>query len=124
MSVEQRKDYLSATTNPRAVVMLIGAIVIPMSLMLWAIFGLGIGLTFYAGAISYYLIYELTHLATHLPKSNWIFKIPYFRKARERHMLHHNTRMMHNWNFNVSFPLFDHLFGTLHEDTHPHKTSQ
>ena len=117
MSIETKEDMQFATTNARTITMLVGAIMIPMSLLLGGIFGANVGLLFYACAMSYYILYELTHFSTHLPVGHWLLKLPYFKGALQRHRLHHNSRLMREWNFNVSLPLFDWIFGTLHPDT-------
>lgn len=116
MNIEQRFDLLVAMTNPRAIVMLIGAIMIPMSILFGLLFGASIGLFAYVCFMLNYFLFEVTHLATHVPNGHWLLKIPYFRDAKERHKLHHNTREMREWNFNVSFPLFDRVFKTLHPE--------
>lgn len=115
MNIETKQDVLSTITNFSAVLMLVFAIIIPTSLLLGFTFGYDVGVLFYACAIGYYLFYELTHFVSHLPFENVLLKIPYFKSAKIRHSLHHNTKMMREWNFNVSYPIFDKVFKTLHK---------
>lgn len=60
----------------------------------------------------YFVVYELTHATYHFPKSNWIRSNPIINYLSKHHTLHHNTKNMTRFNFNVSFPLFDWLTRT------------
>jgi sterol desaturase/sphingolipid hydroxylase (fatty acid hydroxylase superfamily) len=65
------------------------------------------------GAIScaaYYGCYEYIHWCMHLPKQRKLEKLGIFSFLNGHHVLHH--RYMHK-NFNVVFPLWDMMLGTL-----------
>jgi sterol desaturase/sphingolipid hydroxylase (fatty acid hydroxylase superfamily) len=51
-----------------------------------------------------------------MPNENWIFKIPFLKAAKAHHKLHHNTKLMRNWNFNIGLPLCDVLFKTYRKE--------
>ncbi len=68
---------------------------------------------FFASAISYYLIYEWLHLIHHLPCASWIGQRHWVAALRTHHTRHHEPRRMTLGNFNVSFPLWDWVRGTL-----------
>jgi len=68
---------------------------------------------FYASAIAYHLVYEWFHLLHHLPAAWPISQRPTVRWLRRHHARHHNLRLMNKGNFNVSFPLWDLLLGTM-----------
>jgi hypothetical protein len=57
--------------------------------------------------------YELTHLCYHLPEASWIYRLGVVRRLREQHAHHHDPRLMQRFNFNVTVPLSDLLFGTM-----------
>ncbi len=57
--------------------------------------------------------YELTHLCYHLPERSFIYRFRLVRALREQHARHHDPRLMQRFNFNVTFPLGDAIFGTL-----------
>lgn len=61
----------------------------------------------------YVVTYELTHLSYHLPPDSRIGRQRIVRVLREHHRRHHHPRLMQKWNFNVSFPLFDWIRGTI-----------
>lgn len=63
-----------------------------------------------ASMIVYYAAYEYMHWCMHIPRKRQIERSGIFFRLNGHHLLHH--RYMHK-NFNVVFPLFDLLFGTL-----------
>ena len=72
-----------------------------------------VGLLFTIMTLVYYGLYELVHLASHLPEHSRVLRLPGLRRLREHHRLHHDPRLMSRHNFNVVLPLADVLFGTL-----------
>jgi hypothetical protein len=60
-----------------------------------------------------YGLYELFHLASHLPAGAWLSRRRIFSASRRRHAAHHGDASV---NFNVALPICDWLFGTLRED--------
>jgi len=61
-----------------------------------------------------YLAYETMHACEHLPEQHPLLKMPGLRRMRRLHELHHARELMHNFNFNIVFPLWDWLYGTLY----------
>jgi hypothetical protein len=64
----------------------------------------------------YMVGYELSHLSYHLPEESFVGRIALVRVLRRLHARHHDPRLMHRWNFNVTIPLFDWLHGTIAKD--------
>ena len=61
----------------------------------------------------YFLSYEVVHFASHLPEDHFLIKkIGFFRFMRDYHGIHHNPKLMRDYNFNIVFPLFDVIFKT------------
>lgn len=60
----------------------------------------------------YFILYEVFHFVSHLPQGHWILNVRHFSRMREHHTLHHNHQLMHRYNFNIVFPLFDSIFRT------------
>jgi sterol desaturase/sphingolipid hydroxylase (fatty acid hydroxylase superfamily) len=60
------------------------------------------------------LVYEWLHLAYHLPDESFIGRRLLIRRLRQHHARHHNPKLMQRWNMNVTLPLFDWVFGTIH----------
>lgn len=64
----------------------------------------------------YFIIYEFMHTISHLPNDHKILKFRYFKFMWNHHRIHHHPRVMNKANFNIVFPIFDYLFGTLKTD--------
>jgi hypothetical protein len=59
-----------------------------------------------------YLNYELFHMCCHV-KNDWLVKhLPFINTIRRHHISHHNTSIMMEKNFNLTYPIADWLFGT------------
>lgn len=85
----------------------------PVAALVGSLLGPNVGWLFLAGEATYVVAYELTHLAYHLPKSHPVQRIGLVRWLSEHHGRHHDPRLMQRWNFNVTVPLADWLFGTI-----------
>ena len=66
-----------------------------------------------ATTTGYVLLYEWLHLAYHLPAEGRIGRLRLTGWLRRHHQRHHATHLMQRWNFNVTFPLWDHVRGTV-----------
>ena len=64
-------------------------------------------------AAMYLLLYEVFHFVSHLPRTSKVLKIPFFLSAWKHHRIHHTIKYMGKYNFNIVFPLFDRIFGTI-----------
>lgn len=63
-----------------------------------------------------YMGYELMHVCEHLPREHWIARLPGIRLMHRLHALHHRRDVMQSRNFNITYPLWDVLLGTLHRE--------
>lgn len=61
-----------------------------------------------------YLNYELLHFCYHLDEHHWGARLPFMARPRRFHTVHHNRRLMSRYNFNITYPIGDALFGTIH----------
>jgi sterol desaturase/sphingolipid hydroxylase (fatty acid hydroxylase superfamily) len=78
-------------------------------------FGLrNVALLFMATSMGYVLFYEWLHLSYHLPDDSFIGRRSIIRRLRYHHAHHHNPQLMQRWNMNVTLPLCDWVFGTIH----------
>lgn len=84
----------------------------PLCLALWA-YSPNVALVYLISAHAYYLVYEWFHTVHHWPRNSRLGRSWFARLVREHHRRHHDLRGMTRGNFNVSFPLWDHLFGTV-----------
>ena len=89
---------------------------LPMAVVLWLLFNYLVGNLFglplivpglFAGFMSGYLIYDMTHYALH----HFSLSGEYFRKLRQHHMGHHFKT--HNAKYGVSTWIWDKVFHTM-----------
>lgn len=73
-----------------------------------------------ASCSGYFLIYEIFHTISHLPKEHFVLKVSYLRFMWNHHRIHHHQKYMHKVNFNIVLPLFDWIMGTLQKEL-PHQ---
>jgi sterol desaturase/sphingolipid hydroxylase (fatty acid hydroxylase superfamily) len=73
-----------------------------------------IALLFVATAALYVVAYEWLHLAWHMPSHGPLDRLRVVRAMRLHHAFHHAPHLRSRWNFNVTFPLWDLLHGTIH----------
>lgn len=71
-------------------------------------------LLFFATAIGYYLTYEWLHFSYHLHPQSVIGRLGIVRFLRKLHSVHHHPGWMTRHNFNITFPICDWCFNTLH----------
>ncbi len=105
MYIEEKEDLSAIPVPWETASIFLLFIALPLSILCGFILTTNAGLIFLSTAISYYLVYETMHLLIHTSKTiNKIFGV--------NHTIHHNTRYMRNYNFNVIFPICDVIFGT------------
>jgi sterol desaturase/sphingolipid hydroxylase (fatty acid hydroxylase superfamily) len=85
----------------------------PAAALAGYVLGANIGWLFLASAATYVVSYEVTHLCYHLPEDSFIGRRSFIRFMREHHARHHDPRLMQKWNFNVTVPFGDWVFGTI-----------
>jgi hypothetical protein len=62
--------------------------------------------------VALYLNYELFHFCCHVKDDRIVRHIPFVNTIRRHHAAHHNTAIMMERNFNLTYPIADWLFGT------------
>lgn len=112
MEMDGPEDYYAVLFPPTLVVFFVGAFGVPMWFVLELFAGANVAWLFVATSAAYFLNYEIFHYCWHLPERAWIYRLPIMRRLRQLHVDHHNPRLMSRWNFNISYPLGDVLFGT------------
>jgi hypothetical protein len=92
-------------------------LIVPAGYLLSEFFSMNVAYIYAAAGISGYLLYEVLHFSYHIPRGHWaeqIFLIiPGWTALRHLHVLHHKRDKMGEANFNITFPIFDFLLGTL-----------
>ena len=111
MAVRGHREWLYVLF-PAFAILLVFAVAVPLALGFGLLFGRNMGCLFFIVATGYYLMYEWLHLMYHLPAQSRIGRARVVRLLRRHHQEHHNPRRMQRYNFNITFPIFDYVFGT------------
>jgi hypothetical protein len=112
MAAESSRDFKMVLFPPVMMVFFFGGLALPIGALLHLVFSRNTALLFAAVAIGYFLAYEWLHLSYHLSDDTWLARLPPMRALRRHHTRHHDLALMGKWNFNITFPIADSLFGT------------
>jgi hypothetical protein len=85
---------------------------LPIAWGAYALMSWNAAMLFLATAAFYFIFYEWMHLIYHLPEHHPAVRSRFMQFLQRHHKLHHNKRLMQKYNFNVTFPIADYLFGT------------
>ena len=114
MAAESARDYYMVLFPPVLIVFFFGLFALPVGLGLAWLATANVARLFVATAVGYFLTYEWLHFAYHQPPDGFIGRRWLVRTLRAHHTLHHDVARMQKWNFNITFPICDALFGTTH----------
>lgn len=122
MSIDVARDAKAVLVPPVLALFFIGFFVIPVSIPLALLATRNVACLFAFTGIAYVLIYEWLHFAYHVDERSWIAQLPGLDRLRRHHATHHNPTLMSHYNFNITFPIADRLFGTYYR-TKAHEES-
>jgi hypothetical protein len=114
MAFEDSRDFHAVLFPPVLVIFFLVVTVLPTGLLIAWLLGSNVGWLYGATVFGYFLNYELLHYAYHTRENSIIGRLPGMSRLRRLHTAHHNPRLMGKYNFNITYPLGDWLFGTLY----------
>ena len=118
MELDGWRDLRAVLFPPILMVFFLAAFALPVGLLLaWAA-SPNVAWLYIATSLGYFLNYEFLHMAYHLPASHPVGRWPLIGRLKRLHQAHHDPRRMASCNFNITYPIFDVVFGTLHR---PHR---
>ncbi len=109
---ESTQDYRAVLFPPILVIFFFSCFALPIGAALYYLASPNVGYLFVLTAILYFLNYELLHFAYHCDPESGVGRLPLIGKLRKHHVAHHDKRLMTRYNFNITYPICDHLFGT------------
>jgi hypothetical protein len=115
MSYESSRDFKMVLFPPLVIVFFFGLFALPIGAALFVFATQNVARLYVVTAIGYFLTYEWLHFIYHLPETSWIGSVGIVRRMRRHHQTHHNLALMGKYNFNITFPICDALFGTTHK---------
>lgn len=113
-SFDSSKDFKAVLFPPILLVFFIGAFAMPVGALLYILVSPNVCYLFVLTAVLYFLNYELLHFAYHADPDSRIGRLPLVKRLRRHHLVHHDRRLMNRYNFNITYPICDRLFGTLY----------
>lgn len=115
MGIRDRREWFFVLIPFTVLAQTVGLSLVLILGLGWA-FGWNIALLVLAIEGAYLAAYEGMHLLYHAPRESWAGRNRVIRRLAEHHARHHDPRLMQRWNFNITVPLADKMFGTLASD--------
>lgn len=112
MAYGSARDFKMVLFPPVMIVFFLGFIATPIAGVAFLVASSNAGWLFVATAVGYFLVYEWLHFAYHLPEASSLGRLWLIRGLRRHHTTHHDKGLMSHYNFNITFPIADTLFGT------------
>ena len=113
MAFETTRDFRIVLFPPWAIVLFFAVFATPVGLVIYKLVSANAGFLFMATSLGYFLNYEWFHLFFHFPEDSWLARLPVIGWLRRHHARHHNPAFMTKYNFNITWPICDWVFGTL-----------
>ena len=110
-TIDDTRDFRIVFFPPYALVTFIAMSLIPAAILGWLGFA-NAGWLLLITNTAIYLNYELFHFCCHVKDDRIVRHIPLVNTIRRHHAAHHNTSIMMERNFNLTYPIGDWLFGT------------
>ena len=114
MAFESSRDFKAVLFPPVMIVFFIGGFGLPLWILLYFLASANVAWLALGTAVAYFLNYEWLHFAYHCDPRSRIGRIPGLAVLRRLHVRHHDPRLMARYNFNITYPVGDWLFRTLH----------
>ena len=118
MELDGLRDLRAVLFPPVLMIFFFAAFALPVGFALAWVASPNVAWLYIATSLGYFLNYEFLHMAYHLPASHPVARWPLVGRLKGLHQAHHDPRLMAHYNFNITYPIFDVVFGTLRR---PHK---
>jgi hypothetical protein len=112
MAFDTPRDFKIMLFPPVLLLFFLGGMALPIGAALFFLATPNVGWLYLATAMAYYLSYELLHFAYHCPDDAFVWRVPGMKALQRHHRAHHDPALMSRHNFNITFPIFDAVYGT------------
>lgn len=113
MAIDSARDLKAVLFPVVMILFFLLAFALPVWMLLAWLATSNVAWLFVISAVAYFLNYELLHLVYHLPERGQLATLPFVARLKRHHQRHHDPRLMSHYNFNITYPLCDWLFGTI-----------
>jgi hypothetical protein len=114
MTCRSFKDFKIVLFPPLHLFLYLGVVAFPLGALFYFLVTHNVGWILVGTVMFYFMQYEILHFCYHLDGNSWAAKLPVISMLRRHHQTHHNLALMDRYNFNITWPIADVLFGTLH----------
>lgn len=115
MACGSSRDFKIMLFPPIMLLFFIGGMALPIGALMGLLISPNAGWLFAIVAVGYFLTYEWLHFLYHLPEDAPVARWPVIAALRAHHQTHHDPALMAAWNFNITFPIADRIFGTTYK---------
>jgi hypothetical protein len=115
MPFDETRDFRAVLFPISLILFFFGLIGVPTWFLISWLFSANVAWLFAITSIAYFLNYEWLHFAYHCSEDSWIMHVPGFKSLRQLHLHHHDPQLMTKYNFNITYPICDILFGTYYK---------
>jgi hypothetical protein len=112
MHYESSRDFKMVLFPPVMLLFFLGLLATPVAALLFVLVSANAGWLFVIVSVGYFLMYEWLHFAYHLHPASLVGRLPLMGALRRHHTRHHDLALMGKYNFNITFPICDWIFGT------------
>jgi sterol desaturase/sphingolipid hydroxylase (fatty acid hydroxylase superfamily) len=112
MRFDSSRDFKAVLFPPVMILFFLGGFGLPMWILLYFLATPNVAWLAVATAVAYFLNYEWLHWAYHCDPDSRVGRLPGVQLLRKLHRDHHNQALMTRYNFNITYPIGDWLFGT------------
>ncbi len=116
MAFKDSKDFCVVLFPPALIVGFFVVFALPVALLISWLLTVNVALLFMITAFAYFINYELLHTAYHVSENSWLWRLPLMSRLRKLHFYHHVPKLMSHYNFNITYPIGDWLFGTYYSE--------
>lgn len=112
ITYDSNQDFKAVLFPPIMLLFFIGGFAVPVGALLFWLATPNVAFLFVLTAVLYFLNYELLHFAYHMDPQSIVGRLPFMHRLRKHHTYHHDKQLMTRYNFNITYPICDCLFGT------------
>lgn len=112
---DSSQDYKAVLFPPILLSFFLGCFAVPVGAILYNFVSPNVSFLFVLTVVLYFLNYELLHFVYHMDPQSRAGRLPFISRLRKHHINHHNRSLMTRYNFNITYPICDRIFGTIYD---------
>ena len=116
MQFDVTRDLKAILFPPLLIAIFLILFTIPAWIIVDWLFERNVAYLFIATLFVYFALYEVMHTVYHVSELSAIYRFKPLLRLRQLHMKHHRVDLMTRYNFNITFPIGDILFGTYYRE--------